>query len=105
MNSDESLKASDAVPPFGGSEMTRAFALLRRFPPLDGVFRYPGRWSELLARAGRAATVDELSETDRAMLLAAERAAIASTEGVLDAPKPTPARRKGGRRVWIDRQE
>lgn len=62
-------------PMFGSTPMTRAFAKFASFTPLREISVYPGRWSELMNRASRAQTIEELSEPDRRLLLDAEREA------------------------------
>jgi hypothetical protein len=58
-------------PIFGSTRMTRLFAQYKDISPIMVISRDPGRWSELMNRASRAETPDELSESDRLLLLQA----------------------------------
>jgi hypothetical protein len=63
-------------PLFGSTPMTQAFAKYAYFAPLRDIAIYPGQWSTLMNRASRAQTIDQLSESDRRLLLDAEREAV-----------------------------
>lgn len=58
-------------PVFGSTRMTRLFAQYKDVSPIMFISRDPGKWSELMNRASRAETPEELTEQDRLLLLQA----------------------------------